>query len=440
MSLIDDLRASWPPGDQAATTDHVRPSAVGTRLLDACALPSTVIERHAVAVASDPDGRLCLVLLVRSSAAWHLAQAGDGASEALVAALAGMGPLSKDFALRQLGRPPEARGERAMGVDQTNDSVVVGEAVVVKWLLRPSPAVHPAPAILAHLAALSYANVPRPLGSLTWTAPDGAEVLLALVDGYLPGARDGWDWCVAGVLEHLGHLADGCAGGCAADLADELGALTAGLHLALATPSAVLPVAVTRAGASDVVRWRSAAALTMRDAGRLTDGSDGEDVRARLPRMMAALAALSDVVGTPVQRVHGDLHVGQVLRWREGLAVIDFDGNPAADPATATLPQPAARDVAGMLCSLDHVGRIVDKQTGGRDHAEVERWIARGRRRFLSAYRRVLADTGRADLLDERLMPAFELEQECRELVYAARFLPRWRYAPMAALRAMLPP
>ncbi|HJW75002.1 MAG TPA: aminoglycoside phosphotransferase [Thermoleophilia bacterium] len=437
--MIDELCASWPPGDPAVTSDHVRPSLAGTRLLDACALPSAVVGRHAVAVASGPDERLCLVLLVRSGEAWHLARAGDGASESLVAALAKMEPLGTNFQLHPLGRPPEARGERAMGVDQTNDSVVVGEAVVVKWLLRP-PAVHPAPAILAHLAALGYPNVPRPLGTLTWTAPDGAEVLLALADGYLLGARDGWDWCVAAVLEHLGHLADGCAGGCAADLAAELGALTAGLHLALATPSAVLPVAVTRAVASDVVRWRSAAELTMREAGTLTEGSDGEEVRARLPRMMAALTALSDVVGTPVQRVHGDLHVGQVLRWREGLAVIDFDGNPAADPATAALPQPAARDVAGMLRSLDHVGRIVDEQTGRLNHAEVERWIARSRHRFLSAYRSMLADAGRADLLDERLMPAFEVEQECRELVYAARFLPRWRYAPIAALRSMLPP
>ena len=440
MSLIDELRASWPPGDPAPSSDHVRPSAAGTRLLDACALPSTAIERHAVAVASGPDERLCLILLVRSGGAWHLARVGDGASESLVEALARMEPVSNDFRLRPLGRPPEARGERAMGVDQTNDSVVVGEAVVVKWLLRPSPAVHPAPAILAHLAALGFPNVPRPLGSLTWTAPDGVEILLALVDGYLPGARDGWDWCVAALLEHLGHVADGCAGSCGADLAAELGALTASLHLALATPSPVLPVAVTRAGASDVVRWRSVAELTMREAAALTGGSDGEEVRARLPRIGAALAALSDVVGTPVQRVHGDLHVGQVLRWREGLAVIDFDGNPAADPAAAALPQPAARDVAGMLCSLDHVGRIVDEQTGRLHHADVERWIASSRHRFLSAYRAGLADAGRTDLLDERLLPAFELEQECRELVYAARFLPRWRYAPMAALRAMLPP
>jgi maltokinase len=37
---------------------------------------------------------------------------------------------------------------------------------------------------------------------------------------------------------------------------------------------------------------------------------------------------------------------------------------------------------------------------------------------------------------DARLLAAFEVEQECRELVYAARFLPRWRYAPLATLRA----
>jgi hypothetical protein len=42
-------------------------------------------------------------------------------------------------------------------------------------------------------------------------------------------------------------------------------------------------------------------------------------------------------------------------------------------------------------------------------------------------------------LLDERLIPAFEIEQELRELRYASQFLPRWRYAPMAALRRRFP-
>jgi maltokinase len=75
-----------------------------------------------------------------------------------------------------------------------------------------------------------------------------------------------------------------------------------------------------------------------------------------------------------------------------------------------------------MLTSLDHVGRVIDE----RDGRDSSGWIAEARAGFLELVGPV----------DPALLAAFEIEQECRELVYAARFLPRWRYAPMATLRA----
>ncbi len=80
-----------------------------------------------------------------------------------------------------------------------------------------------------------------------------------------------------------------------------------------------------------------------------------------------------------------------------------------------------------MLTSLDHVGRVVDNRTNGRERGVVDKWIGRTRHEFLAAL---------GTVPDPRLLAAFEFEQECRELVYAARFLPRWRYAPLATLRA----
>ena len=58
---------------------------------------------------------------------------------------------------------------------------------------------------------------------------------------------------------------------------------------------------------------------------------------------------------------------------------------------------------------------------------------------MLAAYRDRLAGRGAAGLLDESLIRPFEIEQECRELIYSARHLPRWRYAPMGVLRAWYP-
>jgi len=114
-----------------------------------------------------------------------------------------------------------------------------------------------------------------------------------------------------------------------------------------------------------------------------------------------------------------------VLEWPGGLAVIDFDGNPTLGSEANAIRQPVERDIAQMLVSLDLVGRVVQKRIGAGGAMAVDQWIVDARAGFLAA-------SGRAD---ERLLAAFEVEQLCRELVYAARFLPRWDYAPMAALR-----
>lgn len=79
-----------------------------------------------------------------------------------------------------------------------------------------------------------------------------------------------------------------------------------------------------------------------------------------------------------------------------------------------------------MLVSLDLVGRVVQKRVDADRAASVRSWIEEARTLFRVAVGPV----------DEPLLVAFEIEQLCRELVYAARFLPRWRYAPMTALRA----
>ena len=70
----------------------------------------------------------------------------------------------------------------------------------------------------------------------------------------------------------------------------------------------------------------------------------------------------------------------------------------------------------------------------------VRGWMSRCREEFLDAYRITLRDSGMPFVLDERLLSAFELEQELRELVYAERHLPDWAYAPLGSLRDLLPP
>jgi maltokinase len=395
--LLAELRASWPPAPgPSAERDGYRPTDLA--LVEAVGA-IRLTDRLAVVLATDAeaaDDESFLVLpVVRDAEVWRPATSGDGLS-AFVA-----------------GVP--AASERPIDVDQTNASVVVGERVIVKWFRRVGPEPSRASLLLAHLAAVGFDGIPAPLGSLGWRSPAGAELTLAQGDAYLPGARDGWEWCVEAVES-----------GADATLGARLGRLTAKLHVALGTPSTVIPNPVDAVGRTMLGRWRAAALAVLETAVGLTDGDAGEELRRYEPAMRRAIESLPPDGSVAVQPAHGDYHVGQVLAWSGGLAVIDFDGNPALGPEANALRQPVERDIAQMLASLDHVGRVVQERVTGDRAVAIDGWIADARSQFLGAVGPV----------DERLLGAFEVEQECRELVYAARFLPRWRYAPMATLRA----
>jgi len=352
-----------------------------------------------------------------------------GSSAALVGALVdlGAGRLTvDDIELRGWGPVARQRPsgvERALTVDQTHRSVVVDETWRVKWLRSTGSAAHPALRLLAHLRAVGFSRLPQPVGVLL-----RGGVPLAYVDAYLPGARDGWEWCVDRVLA---VPAGGRDGGFPADL----GALVADLLVALATPSDVVPVPVALVDAEVVAGWR-AQAEDLLDAARRLDVA--ADQPAWLPHWDPLLRDVLDRLGsvdrTVVQPVHADLHVGQVLAWDAGLAVTDFDGHPVVTEAADLAP--AARDVASMLASLDHVARIADRRTDRSASAVLRRWAKAAQASFLTAVDTGLAAAGRDDLLDVRLLGPFLVEQECRDLVYAARHLPRWRYAPWGTLAA----
>jgi maltokinase len=347
-----------------------------------------------------------------------------GASAALVEALATGGAVTGLRVRRFVPLAPGPLTERRITVDQTNTSVVVGERVVVKWM-RPVGSPDRAPDLLAHLTAANFTRTPTPYAAVYRDGPDGR--LAAVVTGFLPDATDGWDWCVGALLDQL-------AGGPPADLAGDLGVLAAELHCALATPSETIPAPVAVSHRD----WAADGLAVLDQARRLVAAGGDEDAHwftARVPRLAADIRRAREVDRAYVIPPHGDLHVGQVLRWRGGLAVTDFDGNPTvASGGGAT--EPAARDVAQLRTSLLHVGQIADRRTEGRHRPAVTDWCQRGVDELLAAYLRTLRERGMAHLFDERLLRPFEVEQECRELCYAARFLPRWRYAPLGVLRA----
>jgi maltokinase len=316
--------------------------------------------------------------------------------------------------------------ERAITVDQTNHSVVVGEAVVVKWLRDPAPPPHRGAQLLAHLSAVGFAEMPAFFGV---SEEDGRVV--AVVTGYVAGALDGWDWYVDDLTADL----DGGGFERSVATARRLGEIAGRLHAALAKPSVVLPAPV-RPGAVDGEAVRGRRLLD--DAKRLTDGSAGERLEVFAERIAADVAALDAVASVPVQPIHGDLHVGQMLRSGDEIVVNDFDGDPISVPPGIGAEVDGVErrspmvDLASLVQSVDHVARVVAKRRRPELIDRLDAFIAVATAAVVDGYRSLAP-------VDATLLRPLRVIQELHELVYAATVLPRWSYVPEAAIAALYP-
>ncbi|MGY4710688.1 glucosamine kinase [Mycolicibacterium sp. CBM1] len=378
-----------------------------------------------LAVVAGSEGLAVLPLVRQPGGTWRRARPGDGAAEALVALLAdrpGVWTTGRFGVHAWPSRP--VTGERAVTVDQTNESVIVGDTAVVKWATHLQEGPHPAPHRIEMLRANDFRSMPRAWGLVTWLPAGGEPTLVANVDEYLPGAVDGWTWAVdlmvAAALERRTLAVEAAAAA--------VGTVIADMHAALAGTA-------TTASAADAQRWRDTALATL-DEARTLSVSPTTAVLSD-SRVEAILAELGALAGTPVLDGHGDLHVGQVLHHPGGYVVTDFDGNPVLPAAERALPIPAALDVAGMAQSLAHAA-IVARRHNELDEVALDIANQAAQQAFLRAYADRLAALGHAGLYDPAPLRAFRIQQVLREIIYAARHLPRWMYVPDAALPALL--
>lgn len=338
---------------------------------------------------------------------------------------------------------PDALRARRLTGEQSNTSVVVGD-LVLKSLRRPTPGLNPDLEITRFLTArTAFRHVPRLAGWAEY-AGAGEPATLAVLQEFVPNTGDGWTHVVSALAGRGADIARR-PDPLLAD-AHRLGAITGGLHAALASDDRdpdFRPEPVDRA---DVARW--AVEISRELAGPEIRGRLGADAGRSADAVTRALAALDGLADTTVKiRIHGDYHLGQVLKTPDAFVIIDFEGEPARPLAERRRKQPALRDMAGMLRSLDYATHTIAFR-----HAEAERaaalaaltaWEAQARDAFLAGYLAEVKHSSvplvpaTAEALRAAVAP-FELQKAAYELRYELDNRPEWVAIPLAGIRRIL--
>lgn len=322
------------------------------------------------------------------------------------------------------------RSSIVMGAEQSNTSIVFGEQYILKLFRKIAPGTNPDLEITRALAEVGCPSIAPPLGWLEteWPAgpSEGETTTLGLLQPFLRSASEGWQLAVTSVRDLYAEAdlhADEVGGDFAGE-SERLGAVTADIHaLMRQTLASRLADEAENAFTAKQMHERLDAALEV--VPELAPYAEG------LRAQYDAVAALPG--GVAVQRIHGDFHLGQVLRTDSGWVIIDFEGEPARPLAERTALMSPLRDVAGMLRSLDYAARHLlaeQPSTAGLEYRASE-WAERNRDAFCTGYGRA---AGRDPREDAVLLRAFELDKAVYEVVYEARNRPSWLPLPLGSI------
>jgi maltokinase len=315
--------------------------------------------------------------------------------------------------------------------EQSNSSVAFGEDSLLKIFRRITPGVNPDVEIHAELTRAGSDHVASLYGWLEYStsAANASDLLhLAMLQQFLRTATDGWDLAQASVrnLFAAEELTVEESGGDFAGEAARLGVALAETHQTLAEhfPTTTHDQEAMAALAA-AMNERLDAAMEITPA-----------LAPYAPALRTTYTALNSLGGVPVQRIHGDLHLGQTLRTVKGWKIVDFEGEPAAPLALRRQPDSRWRDVAGMLRSFDYAPRAVERSAANGDdeealgrRARAAQWVARNQEAFLFAY------AGHELTDDEQvLLAAYTADKAVYETVYESRNRPTWVPIPLEAL------
>ncbi|QWF82684.1 maltokinase N-terminal cap-like domain-containing protein [Amycolatopsis sp. CA-230715] len=321
---------------------------------------------------------------------------------------------------------------RPITAEQSNTSLVYGGQYILKLFRKLSAGENKDLLLHRALQAAGCEHIAPTLGSITGELA-GKPVTIGMLQQFLPDAVDGWAMATTSVRDLMAEpeLGPDEVGGDFAGEAERLGSAVAAVHADLARALGTEPL-------DDHELARTVKGMTDRL----------DEVAARVPGLVphvpglrAAFEALSSAPANSIamQYIHGDLHLGQVLRTVNGWLLLDFEGEPAAPVEERHALRSPLRDVAGMLRSFDYAAQqlLVGQDADPLLTERALEWARRNRAAFCDGYAKA-ADESIGDPRDHgALLRAFELDKAVYEVAYEHANRPDWLGVPLSSIASI---
>jgi maltose alpha-D-glucosyltransferase/alpha-amylase len=350
---------------------------------------------------------------------------------------------------------------RAVDTEQSNSTALVGNRYVVKLFRRIEPGINPEIELGRYLTeTVQFPNTPALLGTAE-LEENGSRAAVAVVHRFLENQGDAWTVTNAYLdrfVEEQRLLTAEAAGHSDEQAAylhrvEHVGQRVAELQLALAGREDMVDFAPEPISAADIQRWTgSLLERAVHTLGHLARRrSDLPDTARQLvEKVLSARESLAsllhellpDTLDAVKIRHHGDFHLGQMLIVKDDVFIIDFEGEPRRSIEDRRRKAPAARDVAGLIRSIDYsatgaLERALKSAPDdeGKIARALEGWRVSAVAAFFAGYRRSLTDLRlwpQSPRAADRLLDFFLLEKAFYEIEYELAHRPDWLRVPLA--------
>jgi maltose alpha-D-glucosyltransferase/alpha-amylase len=381
----------------------------------------------------------------------------------------------------------ELRGDEPLvarlgSAEQSNTSILYGGKLILKLFRRLQPGQNPDVEIGRFLTEVArFPRIAPFLGEIELGREDEGSIVTAMLQGLVANEGDGWAWTLDELARYYESVATlsappgdegdpatflgdgrippeaGEQAGLYLEAAALLGRRTAEMHLALATPTTDAAFRAEALNAEDLADdanrierqiGNTLHALKLRMSALEDETADAAALLlSRRIELFARAHALTKTSSSgQAIRIHGDYHLGQILRAKDDFVLLDFEGEPARSLAERRRKQCPLKDVAGMLRSFSYAAWSGFEQYLERhpDQRGLEPWLRLWQNSvstaFLKAYRETMAD--QPGLLPEpaqsqAMLNAYLLDKALYELLYELNNRPAWVRIPLSGILAL---